>query len=223
MSRAESSRRRYRTFVKAYRDRTLEDPADGEKKPKASGTPEEKAKAAGKRREYLRDYINWLWPHRFAIGGFFLLALITAGLEMIEPLFMRFIIDRVLLNETLDRAARLSQLHLAGAFFVAVIVVGNMMRVIKDYRQKLLNVSVMLSLRRSLFDRMLHLPLAKLYDMKTGGILSRLTGDVETTSGLLQMAVVSPSLSVIRLVIAVSVLMALNWRLALTAMAIIPG
>ena len=142
---------------------------------------------------------------------------------MIEPLFMRFIIDRVLLNETLDRATRLSQLHLAGAFFVAVIVVGNMMRVIKDYRQKLLNVSVMLSLRRSLFDRMLHLPLAKLYDMKTGGILSRLTGDVETTSGLLQMAVVSPSLSVIRLVIAVSVLMALNWRLALTAMAIIPG
>ena len=75
MSRAESSRRRYRTFVKAYRDRTLEDPADGEKKPKAGVTEEDKAKAAGKRREYLRDYINWLWPHRFAIAGFFLLAL----------------------------------------------------------------------------------------------------------------------------------------------------
>ena len=81
----------------------------------------------------------------------------------------------------------------------------------------------MLSLRRSLFDRLLHLPLPKLWDMKTGGILSRLTGDVETTTGLLQMAVVSPSLSVIRLVIAVAVLMALNWRLALTALAIIPG
>ena len=39
MSRAESSRRRYRTFVKAYRDRTLEDPADGEKKPKAGWHP----------------------------------------------------------------------------------------------------------------------------------------------------------------------------------------
>jgi ATP-binding cassette subfamily B protein/subfamily B ATP-binding cassette protein MsbA len=78
MARAESSRRRYRTFVKSYRDRTLEDPADAERKPKASGSPEEKAKAAGKRREYLRDYINWLWPHRFAIAGFFLLALITS-------------------------------------------------------------------------------------------------------------------------------------------------
>ena len=64
---------------------------------------------------------------------------------------------------------------------------------LKDYRQRLLNVRVMLSLRRSLFDRLLHLPLPKLWDMKTGGILSRLTGDVDTTTGLLQMAIVSPA------------------------------
>jgi ATP-binding cassette subfamily B protein/subfamily B ATP-binding cassette protein MsbA len=59
--------------------------------------------------------------------------------------------------------------------------------------------------------------------MKTGGILSRLTGDVDTTTGLLQLAVVSPALSVIRLIIAVIVLMTLNWKLALTALAVIPG
>ena len=29
--------------------------------------------------------------------------------------------------------------------------------------------------------------------MKTGGILSRLTGDIDTTTGLLQMALVSPA------------------------------
>ena len=221
MRHAESSRRRYRTFVRAYKDRTLEDPADAGTKP--AGDAKDEANAKAQRKEYLRDYIAWLWPHRFAIAGFFLLALFTAGLEMIEPLFMRFIIDQVLLNDALDRTARLSKLHLAGGFFVAVIVVGNMARITKDYRQKLLNVRVMLSLRQSLFDRLLHLPLPKLWEMKTGGILSRLTGDVETTSGLLQMAVISPSLSVIRLTIAIGVLMSLNWRLALTALAIIPG
>src|SRR5258706_1156943 len=81
----------------------------------------------------------------------------------------------------------------------------------------------MLSLRQTLFKRMLHLPLPKLWDMKPGGILSRLTGDVDTTTGLLQLAIVSPSVSIIRLVIAVIVLTTLNWRLALTALAIIPG
>jgi ATP-binding cassette subfamily B protein/subfamily B ATP-binding cassette protein MsbA len=81
----------------------------------------------------------------------------------------------------------------------------------------------MLSLRRSLFEQFVRLPLSKLWDMKTGGILSRLTGDVDTTTGLLQMAIVSPAISLLRLLIAVAVLMTLNWRLALTALAIIPG
>ena len=219
MSLPRFSRSLYRDFVTAFRERRLDDSAE----PKIAGVPETPRPATGKRREYLREYVRWLWPHRFAIAFFFLLALLAAGLEMIEPLFMRFIIDRVLLNTGLSRAERVARLHMAGSIFVGVILVSNGFRVWKDYRQRLLNVRVMLSLRRSLFDRLLHLPLPKLWDMKTGGILSRLTGDVDTTTGLLQMAVISPSLSLIRLLIAVTILMVLNWRLALTALAIIPG
>src|SRR6266545_4241802 len=225
MTHRPTSSERYRTFVDDYKHGRLEDPdlkKDPGKDEAAAGKPP-RGLIAGKQREYLRDYLRWLRPHRFRLASVFLLALLVAGLEMIEPLFMRFIVDRVLLNSQLDRAARLSRLHVAGAVFVGVILFSNLAKVLKDYRQKLLNARVMLSLRRSLYDRLLHLPLPKLWDMKTGGILSRLTGDVETTSGLLQMAVVSPSISVIRLIIAVTVLTVLNWRLALTAMAIIPG
>src|SRR5262249_11011240 len=84
------------------------------------------------------------------------------------------------------------------------------------------NTKVLLALGRALCERLSHLPLPKLWDMKTGGILSRLTGDVDTTTGLLQMALVSPALSFIRLAIAVGVLLTLNWRLALMAFAVIP-
>src|SRR6185312_10227362 len=118
---------------------------------------------------------------------------------------------------------RISRLHLAGSLFVAVVIVTQLVTVLKDYRQRLLNTRVMLSLRRSLFERLLHLPLPPLWDMKTGGILSRITGDVDTTAGLLQLAVVSPTISLVRLIIAVAVLLTLNWRLALTALAIVPG
>src|SRR5438046_6105718 len=136
---------------------------------------------------------------------------------------MRFIIDRVRLKTALDTACRLALLQLAGAAFVAVVILSNVIDALRDYRQRLLNVRVMMSLRRSLFERLLHLPLSTLWDMKTGGILSRLTGDVETTTGLLQMALVSPLVSLIRLAVAVTVLLVLNWRLALTAMAVVPG
>jgi ATP-binding cassette subfamily B protein len=215
-----SSRQRYRGFVKDYKQRRLSDTLerDGD-----SSEPQQERPDPQKRRQYLRDYMRWLWPHRYAVGVLFLFALLAAALEMVEPLFMRYIIDRVLLNTELDAAARMPRLHLAGGVFLVVIIFTAFVGLLKDYRQKLLNVRVMLSLRRSLFERLLHLPLPKLWDMKTGGILSRLTGDVDTTTGLLQMALVSPAISVIRLIIAVAVLLTLNWRLALTAMAIIPG
>jgi ATP-binding cassette subfamily B protein/subfamily B ATP-binding cassette protein MsbA len=228
-----SSRQRYRHFVEDYKERRLYDPAsagkngdqldEAAKADKETATESSKRECRGKRREYLRAYFRWLWPHRYAVGVVLLFALAVAGLEMIEPLFMRFIIDRVLLNAELDTAARLSHLNLVGAVFLSVIAFSKVIGVIKDYRLKQVNVRVMLALRRSLFDRLLHLPLPKLWDMKTGGILSRLTGDVDTTTGLLQMGIVSPALSIIRLVIAVGVLLTLNWRLALMALAVIPG
>src|SRR5262249_55028899 len=104
-----------------------------------------------KRREYLREYLRWLWPHRYAVVLVFVLALGVAGLEIIEPLFMRFMVDQVLLNTELDSVSRFTRLHLAGAVFLAVIIGSRLIGTVKDYRQRLLNVRVMLSLRRSLF------------------------------------------------------------------------
>jgi len=218
---ARSSRRRYGVFVEDYRHSRLDKPAEAARQDPRDEKDE--SQRPGKRREYLREYVRWLRPHAVTVAFVFLFALAGASLDLAGPLFMRFIIDRVLLNTSLDRFARLVRLNAAGAVFLAVVVVSDLAGALRDYRQRRLNATVMLSLRRALFDRLLHLPLPKLWDMKTGGILSRLTGDVETTTGLMQMAIVSPSVSILRLVIAVGLLMMLNWRLALTALAIVPG
>ena len=218
------SRQRYRRFVDDYRNRRLDDLTDEARGLKSAADKDgDKKKTRQKRREMLREYITWLRPHRNRVVLVFALAVVGAGIQLIEPLFMRHIIDRILLNPALDAESRLTRLNLVGATFLSLIIFSNLLNVFKDYRQRLLNVRVMLSLRRALFDRLLHLPLPKLWDMKTGGILSRLTGDVDTTTGLLQMAVISPSLAVIRLLVAIGILLSLNWRLALMAIAIIPG
>jgi ATP-binding cassette, subfamily B, bacterial len=218
-----SSRLRFREFQRDYHLKRLDDQPPGIERPVGEPKKSVREYLRGRHRDYLRAYVRWLWPHRFAVGLVFLLALVAAAIQMVEPLFMRYIIDRILLNNEIDAAAKFRRINLIGAVFLATVIANNLVGVLKDYRQQLLNVRVMLSLRRVLFDRLLHLPLPKLWDMKTGGILSRLTGDIDTTTGLLQLAIISPSISVIRLLIAVVILMRLNWRLALMALAIIPG
>ena len=224
-----SSRRRYLKFVDDYRHRRLdaESEAQGGVSTKDFVDVKSDSGAEGppraRRREHLHTYLTWLRPYWLAVATVFTLALLSAGAEMIQPLFMRFIIDRVLLNRALDTTGRLWTLQLAGGTFLAVVVASNLLGTLKDYRQRILNVRFMLALRQALFDRLLNLPLPKLHDMKTGGILSRLTGDVDTTTGLMQLAVVSPAVSAVRLIFAIAILVTLNWRLALTALAIIPG
>ena len=218
MKRPRSSRQRYLSFVKDYRERRLDEILEGPK-PETSG----KDTSRRKRREYLREYVNWLRPHRYAVAALFALAVVVAGLQMVEPLFMRFIVDRVLLNPHLDRSSRLRMVNGAGTLFLCLVIASNLVSALREYRQRLVNNRITLGLRHALFERLLHLPMPKLWDMKTGGILSRITGDVDTTTGLLQMALISPSVSVIRLIVAIGILTALNWRLALTALAIIPG
>ncbi len=243
-ARPRTSRQRYRQFVEDYNAHRLDAVVDaqnaalanaavgGAEEPSASAPTDTEPDPRGLfkalrlsrgRRAHLQAYLRWFMPHRSLLASVVVLALAMAAMEMVEPLFMRYIIDHVLLDTTLEPGARFSRLHLVGGGFLAFIVLSKLVGVAKDYRQKMLNVTVVLTLRRALFDRLLHLPLPKLWEMKTGGILSRLTGDVETTTGLLQMAVISPSLSVIRLLIALGVLLTLNWRLALMAMAVIPG
>ena len=203
------SRERYRDFVEEYKSRRLNEATEAR-----SVGPAKVEGEGGSRRRYLREYLRWLKPHWLGVGPLFLLALVAAGLQMVEPLFMRYIIDDVLLDADLDAVSRFTRLNLVGATFLAVIVVSNVISVLRNYQQRLLNAHVMLTLRKALFERLVRLPLASLSAMKTGGILSRLTGDINTTTGLLQMAIVSPAISVVRLLIAVSILLALNWRLA---------
>ena len=218
MSPARSSKQRYQEFVQDYKLRRLDATSED-----GGPAPQPAPGQAGARRAYLREYLRWLRPHGKELAVVFMIALVMAGLQMIEPLFMRHIVDRVILNRDLDTHARLIRLNLTGLVFLAVVILSHIGGGFKDYRQRLLNVRVILALRRALYDRLLHLPLPRLWEMKTGGILSRLTGDVETTTGLLQMAVISPAISFIRLVIAIGILLALNWQLAVTALAIIPG
>ncbi|TWT73774.1 putative multidrug export ATP-binding/permease protein [Posidoniimonas polymericola] len=174
------------------------------------------------RRKYLRMYLRWLGPYRGTVIAIGALALTIAVLDMMQPLFLRYIIDNVIGGDGPSSAERLMRLNLVGGLFLGVIVLARLLDATRNFHQRILNVKVLLSLRRALFNRMLGLPLDDLNDMKTGGIISRLSGDIDRTTGLLQLAIISPGVSLVRLLVALGILLSINWKLALAAMVVLP-
>src|SRR3954462_9932542 len=100
--RPRTSRQRYDAFVRDYRAGRLDQVADEAEQrklvaPGSSGASASTEKKKGARRKYIREYLRWLKPQRAAVAVLFVLALGGAGMQMVEPLFMRFIVDKVLL------------------------------------------------------------------------------------------------------------------------------
>jgi ATP-binding cassette, subfamily B, bacterial len=171
---------------------------------------------------YLRGYSGWLIPHRRMLALIVALALVGIAIDMLWPLVSRHLIDDVILNPRLPLDEKLSTLARYSGAMILLFVVNSSTNLWRSFRMQLLNSRLSFSLRSRLFERILHLPMHEITEMKTGGVISRLSNDVDNTTGLLQMAFLSPALSSVRLIATLSIIFTLNWQIAAAVMLSIP-
>ncbi|MDX2050967.1 MAG: ABC transporter ATP-binding protein [Polyangiaceae bacterium] len=174
------------------------------------------------RKHLRRQYLEWLLPHKWQVGVVFLLSLVGIAVDMVWPLLSGYLIDKVILNSALTTTKKVETIALASAGMLALFLLNSGMNWVRSLRMQLLNSNLAFSLRALLYRRVLRLPLQEINAMKTGGIVSRLSNDVDNTTGLLQQAVISPTLSTLRLVATLSIIVMLNWKIALAVMVAIP-
>jgi len=208
----ESSKRRYRAF----------------RKPERNGADSPTAEADNwrhrwrQRKDHLREYRRWLWPYKGRIIVVFLLALLGAGLSMILPLVTRYIIDDILPASTLTVDQRLTRLTTVCGAMVLLLLFTQVIDTSRSFLMSLLNAKVIFRLRQRLFDRFLRLPLNELAELKSGGIVSRLSQDTDKVTGMVQMALITPGVAAIRVLLTIAVLIFISWQMALIAGAMIP-
>lgn len=174
------------------------------------------------RKRYVREYYKWLRPFRAALIVVFLLALVSVGLNLLLPLATRHVIDQVLPSSTLTEREKINQLAYICTGIVLLVLITQTMDTVRSYLMSLLNAKVIFRLRQRLFDRFLRLPLSELSEMKSGGIVSRLSQDTDKVTGLVQMAVITPCVAGMRVLLTVLVLFFISWPLAVLAGLMVP-
>lgn len=202
-----SSRRRYAEFLRS--GLTDGRPADDGPPPPDQGT-------RARRRGYFRLYVGWVRPFRRGIVAVLLMALCSAGLSLILPRATMHIIDDVLPQRDAG------SLHRIGIALLLVIVVQQVLDLLRNWKTARLNGRILFRLRQRLYNHLLALPLHKLSQIKTGGITSRLSGDVDSVSGMLQMAVLTPSVAAAKVAATIAILLWINWKLAVAATLLLP-
>jgi ATP-binding cassette subfamily B protein/subfamily B ATP-binding cassette protein MsbA len=210
MAAGHSSRQRFSEFLRERRDGDRVVSHDGE----AAPAPSRETRA--KRRGYFREYMSWLRPFRRAIAGVLVMALGSAALSLVLPRATMYIIDDVVpRNDSV-------LLHEVGGALLLTIVVQQILDLLRNWSMARLNARVLFRLRQRLFGHLMALPLHQLSQMKTGGITSRLSGDVDSVTGMVQMAVITPGVASIKVAATVAILLWINWKLALAATLLLP-
>jgi ATP-binding cassette subfamily B protein len=173
------------------------------------------------RKENFRRYLRTIWTFRWKIVLILVLAVVVSVLEVYQPRLIGEAIDKVLQNTDLTVEAKTQQLTGYVLALLGMVLVARTLDSWRDYRTHSLNARVLSRVRRMLYGHLLRFPLARLHDIKTGGVISRLTGDLEALTGLVQMAFISPFVALLRVGFAFVIVYQWNSKLALVLLSLI--
>src|SRR6266540_1033142 len=202
-----TSRKRYLGFLETGR---------------APAAPPPETSNRERRGRYARRYFGLLAPHRWALVLVLFLALFGIASDMVWPLVSKYLIDGVVLNTAMPLSDKMTRLVVLGGAMATLFLFNSGVNLARSLRMQLLNSKLAFGLRTQLFHRILRLPIGEITEMKTGGVISRLSSDVDNTTGLLQLALVSPVLSLLRLTVTLGIIFILNWQIATAVLLAIP-
>src|SRR4051812_29421280 len=125
-----SSKLRFRQFLKLGPPNPAAPPGGVRAtSPGSSNGHPAKSASKGNRKAYLRQYANWLWPYRFALTTIFVLAVISTGLDMVWPLFIKRVID--FLGHPGAIADKARQLNWMGFSIVSILLVKQAIELVR--------------------------------------------------------------------------------------------
>jgi ATP-binding cassette, subfamily B, bacterial len=167
-------------------------------------------------RTVLRRVAAYGRPYIGRIVLMLLTILAITGLTLVPPLLMRALIDEALPNRDL------SQLNLLAAGMVLVPLLNGLVGVFQRYVSSQIGEGIIFDLRRAVFDHLQRQSLRFFTNSKTGELMARVNNDVVGAQGAITNTVPSLISNSLALVGTLSIMLALEWRLTLLGIAILP-
>lgn len=153
-------------------------------------------------------------------------------LKLAPPAATKITIDYVLMGKALpadmpswlprpdDRTALLWMLALA---VVGISLLGTALHMWGRWHATRVTKRVQMDVRRRLFEHAVHLPLHRVYQLKSGGVTSMLREDAGGVGELIFSLLYNPWRAVIQLLGSMAVLAWVDWRLLLGSLVLIPS
>ncbi|MFZ4517410.1 MAG: ABC transporter ATP-binding protein [Microthrixaceae bacterium] len=173
-------------------------------------------KGARLERSLVRRVGTFARPYRVQLIGFVLMIAAGAGLALVPPLLFRTIIDTALPQKD---TALLVELALV---VVGAAVAGAVVQLLERRWSARIGEGLIYDLRKALFDHVQRMPMQFFTRSQTGALVSRLNNDVIGAQRALTGTLGTVVSNVITLGATLVAMIALDWRITLVAVLLLP-
>lgn len=146
----------------------------------------------------------------------FLLSLFISALGLVNPLIVRFLIDRVLIAKSYELLTAVMVL------FIAVTLVGTGIRIATRYFYRKLELSILYDVRNKLFTHLEHLDVGFFQRKKTGDLLTRLGSDISGIEEFISLVFNNFLANLLSFISILAISLYLNWQITLMALIVVP-
>jgi ATP-binding cassette subfamily B protein len=170
----------------------------------------------------MRRFWSFISPYRRRLVLAVLAVLVFAASQIAIPLILRLVIDHALVEGALlDGAAARRLLTLGALAFFAVVSLNFLANLLQETLVARIAERLLIDLRRAMFAHLQQVSLSFMDKTEVGRLMSRLQGDVHALQEFLETSVFAIG-DLVLLVGIAAVLLALDWRLALLTLSVVP-
>jgi len=225
-----SSRARFEDYRAKRRGQTLAQRVDGDAEVGSS--------KRRRRRSFLAlagAFLGLLRGYRWMVGASLLTLSVATGLGLLVPASTKVTIDYILTDKPGPMAlpgwvpfrgdspeARVDLLWLVAAGLLVVTLLTVAFGLWGRWQMTRLTKRVQVGLRRRVFEHAVHLPMHRVYALKSGGVASLLREDAGGAGELLFSMIYNPWRALTQLIGTLVVLALVDWRLLIGSLLIVP-
>ncbi len=165
----------------------------------------------------VRRFWTFISPYRRRLIQAVLAVLVFAGTQVSIPLILRTVIDKALVAGAPDQRL----LTLGALVFIGIVSVNFLANLIQETLVARIAERLLVDLRRAMFAHLQRVSLSFMDKTEVGRLMSRLQGDVHALQEFLETSVFAIGDFVLLLGITI-VLLALDWRLGLLTLSVVP-
>lgn len=172
------------------------------------------------RPEITRELLLRVWiyakPYQWTVIGLLITILLISGISLVSPLLYRDLIDNAIPNGNITR------LNWLALGMIAIPILNGMIGVWQRRINSYIGEGLIYDLRRALYRHMQRMSLRFFTQTRTGELMSRLNNDVVGAQRAISNTLVTIISNIVSLIATLAIMLALEWRLTLLGLAILP-